>query len=524
MNILTLKFSLRFLPLVCFCLLSGCFDDLVKSSASNCTVVVNNKTGEESGCLTNEEAQALQSQQLDNLINDAIIEITGTLSDYDRDENEKNVVAIPSTPVDLETFRSQYNIPPDAILINVSDLDDNSNIPQSINFSNTSARNTSYASRVIYFINLGDESVKFAMRIASNDNYSYEINGPFTGELAPSHYQISSIEFKPANEGYKQSNVELFFSNNQQIQIQLTGNVTGDCIIEDFTFAISKTTTSDVCIWYGKHVAFVIEQDNPLQRDSNQLTHMLRTLDLAYKTYTQTTYFAPNQEHTYNDRAVIEINDAVAENEILSIPGYAGFAISKAFFNSEYQRYIHRKKIWSLAWFRGIGTNFLTSDLTASIDYTLHDNSNTYGWWRRALNETLALSISDYLSIEVDEGGKNTNEIKAFYTDQLSTYINNPDLYNWDNTFVQRILPWSEKTELDSLLTGILLELYNNNQTVFLSSYFLHLKNLPALSDAQDYQTARNNFYQAARTAGIQNIYNYLTTTLRWEITDTNNK
>ena len=105
----------------------------------------------------------------------------------------------------------------------------------------------------------------------------------------------------------------------------------------------------------------------------------------------------------------------------------------------------------------------------------------------------------------------------------LITYVSNSS-YNWTNTFMRDILPWSppgQKWSLDNLYAGIIVNLYKyEGGFQFISGFFHALPGLVPRAPAtmQDNQAARDNFYLAASIGAQKNLYNFFARDLRWTI------
>ena len=157
------------------------------------------------------------------------------------------------------------------------------------------------------------------------------------------------------------------------------------------------------------------------------------------------------------------------------------------------------------------------------LNYALFEgiNNRALGWINQGFVDVAGCLVSEHIPIDFDYAfGMNRLQFMDMMESNLFIYEANSS-YNWNNTFMVEILPWSSGSSLDNFYSGILVRLYKNfGGYSFMKGFYNALPGLVvrAPSSPTDVGKARDNFFIAASIGAKTNLTNFFMSTLRWPI------
>ena len=90
--------------------------------------------------------------------------------------------------------------------------------------------------------------------------------------------------------------------------------------------------------------------------------------------------------------------------------------------------------------------------------------------------------------------------------------------YSWKEGWCINLVPWAERTSLNDLMTGLLIQLHRDHGgNKFMKNLYHEIPKLKDLKGRDDYQGARDNFYIASSLAAQKDLFDYYKK-IRWNI------
>lgn len=276
-----------------------------------------------------------------------------------------------------------------------------------------------------------------------------------------------------------------------------------------------------VSAWYGDRVALVIDgEDSPQDRDAEAMTKIVETFDDIFDAFDSVTGRSPALNAPLRGKIRIEVSSSVGGG--LANHGSLGVAIGDGFFEGLYNRVRSGTDTYDQVFFYEIARNYWMPDMNPRIDYHTSAGLSDYGWWTVGFNNAMSIFLPEVIDTVDDmyyfgSGGETFSQgMEA----NLNTYIAGEGLYNWDNSWNVPLMPWSQSTSLNDLMTGLLVRLHRDHGgSDFIQRLYEEIPMLEPLENMSDWQGARNNFYVAASLAADQDLADFFTDELRWELT-----
>jgi hypothetical protein len=260
------------------------------------------------------------------------------------------------------------------------------------------------------------------------------------------------------------------------------------------------------------------------------MSKMVRGIEGIFDAYSELTGRTPPINSPLNGRIRVEFDK--------DRPGYGGGGAAhevlgmfaqKYYFEKLYNNLLQGVNVFDHVFFYEIHRNYWLADLDRSIIYypkpphhqvIIPYNSNMTA----AVNNTAAYIASSIIEEidDLDTGDKNRMQFGDDLEEFYYTYVNNPNLYNWENTWLSEFIPWSNgQHSLDNLQAGLLIHLYKKFGLEFYKRFYRELAERPKVRSLDnDYSRVRDNFYVATSLAVGENLDYFFKDTLRWEITD----
>ena len=280
--------------------------------------------------------------------------------------------------------------------------------------------------------------------------------------------------------------------------------------------------SGEVVVWYGQRVALVLDEEtSPADRDHLVMAQILESLDAIFEAYDKMTGRRPKLTSPLKGRIRIEVSSKDVGGG-LAHHGRLGVGIGGGFFRDLYKRFESGSRTIDQVFFYEIARNYWMPDMNPTIDYHTSLGPQDYGWWTVGFNN--AMSVFVPMEIEsIDDMyyfGTNGEKFAQSMENHLNIYIENPDKYNWDNSWNAPRLPWSKRTSLNDLMTGLLIRLHRDHGgSAFIRRLYDEIPRRNRLKSRSDTQGARDNFYIASSLAAKKDLYQFFSDELRWEIT-----
>ena len=311
--------------------------------------------------------------------------------------------------------------------------------------------------------------------------------------------------------------------------------------ITNYVSPIVGGTPDTVAVWYGNRVAIVVDPQSSLPSPNfATMTNIAFAFDNLYTAYDQVTGQTPlTGNYLLNGKIRVEFTTYMPQGVAGTASdnsGYYGIAVGNGFMvNSHelYARYNQGITTMDQAMFYESQRDYWTPLFNTRIDYATltqppgRANPNSWGWWTVGFNNAMSVFMSQGVIAGVTNMyyfGKNAQQFAAGMTANLTTYTNNPGLYNFTNSWCTDWVPWSipgNPTSVNDLMTATLIDMYNHyGGLLFLSNLYREIpRSAPVPGWPNDITTACNNFYAAASRAAGTNLISYFTNVLRWPIT-----
>ncbi len=291
-------------------------------------------------------------------------------------------------------------------------------------------------------------------------------------------------------------------------------------VIDDYRRYISGDRS--VVAWYGKRVALVLDEDTSIeQRDAKTMQRILFALDDVFDAFDKVTGRKPRLTAPLQGKIRIEVSSKVGGG--LAHHGRLGVAIGHGFFEGLYKRFSKGENTVDQVFFYEIARNYWMRDMNPTIDYHTSKGPRDYGWWTVGFNNAMSIFLPHEIKSIKDmyyfgSGGKRFSDgMEA----NLKSYIQNPDKYNWENSWNVPLVPWKKRTSVNDLMTGLLIRLHRDHGGIeFIKGLYQEIPKLQPLKSRSDRQGARDNFYEASSRAAKKDLSEFFTKTLRWSLTE----
>lgn len=198
---------------------------------------------------------------------------------------------------------------------------------------------------------------------------------------------------------------------------------------------------------------------------------------------------------------VIELNDALCKN-------YGG-----ASYNGRPWNALTKDQFWSLhdtindplpvmhqVFYYELGRSMWDVELDDIWDWQMQ-NSGEYGYWTLGFNGTMTALAPAQIGLEMDYYGTNATD---FEQDRLRDlrYYRLHRVYNFENTWTEYLLPWSQGQSINDLMSGLLIDLCNKlGGMLFLQRFFRFINRRRATPSRTDRIERARNFYTAVKYA-----------------------
>ena len=278
--------------------------------------------------------------------------------------------------------------------------------------------------------------------------------------------------------------------------------------------------SGEVVVWYGERTALVLDhEENPEQRDPETMRQVLTALDSIFDAFDKVTGRRPELTAPLNGKIRIEVSSDVGGG--LAHHGRLGVGIGDGFFRGLYERFERGDKTVDQVFFYEIARNYWMGDMNPSIDYHTSKGPQDYGWWTVGFNN--AMSVFLPAEIEAIDGmyyfGRSGQQFSDGMESNLNTYLENPEKYDWENSWNVPLLPWKERTSVNDLMTGLLIRLHRDQGGIdFIQRLYEEIPKRQALDSRANRQGARDNFYEASSLAAEKDLHRFFVEELRWEI------
>ena len=274
-----------------------------------------------------------------------------------------------------------------------------------------------------------------------------------------------------------------------------------------------------VSAWLGKRAAIVIDGETaPEERDQKIMTELVQTFDKLFETYEEITGVKPNNYGYFKDLATIEVSDKVGGG--LAHHNQLGIAVGTGFFENLYKRWKKGERTLDQIYFYETARNFWPPEFNRKIDYHTTKGVDDYGWWTVGFNNAMSIFLPSEIPQVKDMYyfGSNGKQFSDGMEKNIIKYIEGN--YSWKDGFCINLVPWAERTSLNDLMTGLLIQLHRDYGGIkFIKNLYREIPKLKDLKGRDDYQGARDNFYIASSLAAQKDLISYFSK-IRWSISD----
>ena len=252
-------------------------------------------------------------------------------------------------------------------------------------------------------------------------------------------------------------------------------------IITNYVSPIVGGTPDTVAVWYGNRVAIVVDPQSSLPSPNfATMTNIAFAFDNLYTAYDQVTGQTPlTGNYLLNGKIRVEFTTNMPSGVAGTASdnsGYYGIAVGNGFmtYSGElYARYNQGIQTVDQAMFYESQRDYWTPLFNTRIDYATltqppgRANPNSWGWWTVGFNNAMSIFMSQGVIAGVTNMyyyGQNAQQFAAGMMANLTTYTNNPQLYNFTNSWCSDWVPWSvpgNPTSVNDLMTATLIDLYN---------------------------------------------------------------
>ncbi|MEM9080800.1 MAG: hypothetical protein AAGC74_08935 [Verrucomicrobiota bacterium] len=274
-----------------------------------------------------------------------------------------------------------------------------------------------------------------------------------------------------------------------------------------------------VSVWFGERVALVIDGEKaPENRNQKVIIEILKTLDETFAAFERITGVKPILNGPFPNHTTVEVSSKVGGG--LAHHNRLGIAVGDGFFEKLYQRFEQGTKTLDQVFLYEIARNYWPPTFNPRIDYHTTKGPEDYGWWTVGFNNAMSIFLpSEITSItDMHYFGQNGRQFAEGMEKNLTTFLAGD--YSWEEAWCVNLMPWSQRTSLNDLMTALLIRLHRENGgNTFLKSLYREIPKLPPLKARNDYQGARDNFYLASSLAASKDLSNVFQE-IRWEISD----
>lgn len=307
---------------------------------------------------------------------------------------------------------------------------------------------------------------------------------------------------------------------------ETSGNASRDAVSTTPTYEVINdyrpyiASSNNVVAWYGDRVALVLDgETNPEQRNPQTMQAILGALDNVFDAFDQVTGRRPRLTAPLNGKIRIEVSSKVGGG--LAHHGRLGVGIGDGFFKGLYQRFEKGDHTVDQVFFYEIARNYWMRDMNPTIDYHTSKGPQDYGWWTVGFNNAMSI----FLPAEIDSitdmyyFGSNGQRFSDGMEANLNSYLQNPEKYNWENSWNVPLIPWKERTSVNDLMTGLLIRLHRDHGGIdFIKRLYEEIPIREPLKSRADRQGARDNFYEACSLAAGKDLHDFFANELRWQI------
>ncbi len=303
-----------------------------------------------------------------------------------------------------------------------------------------------------------------------------------------------------------------------------TTTVDSQLVNYNYRIAFCVGTRSSTA-WIGESIVVMIEGENPSDRDPEVMTETVRLLEEVYAGFENITGLTdlPNAA-IFQGKTVIEIPQDNCGFGGLANHGALGISTGVPFFNILYNSLENNFRIIPQVFMFEINRNFWPEQFNNKFDWSMDNQIQNYGFWTVGMNNAQAVMLTEILGIELDYFGANRIAFRNKMVDNLTTYINNPDEYDFNFGWLQSLMPWAQNESINDLMSGLLIFSYENfGEERWLNNFYRYIQD-PRIIDRSGmfaFQECRDNIYKIWSLSAETNLIDFFETTLRWTISQT---
>lgn len=334
--------------------------------------------------------------------------------------------------------------------------------------------------------------------------------------ITPTRTGVVSLQL-PSNTVSTPFSAQNYASNTLEVDYNPNGD--GRTRVDfrvDFSYSPFITGSSTASSWAGDVIALILnDEEAPQDFDQAALGEILYLFDDTVQLFEDIIGSRPPLTAPYRGRIRLEIGNIGGG---LANHGIFNFAIDRSIFQEMYESVSAGMGQYRPAYFYELHRNYWHDGFNPRIDYHTSEGPLAYGWWTVGFNNAMAIIAARNLGIELTG---TTDVFQRDNEDLLDNYIDNPEIYDWENSWNASLIPQRPNTSLNDLMTGLLTRLYDSlGEVDFFSNLYRELVLLPILPGRDSYQQARDNFYLAVSRASGFDQKTLFENTLRWPLSN----
>lgn len=316
----------------------------------------------------------------------------------------------------------------------------------------------------------------------------------------------------------------------------------------DYTFGLAERGPRRAVAWLGERIGVVIEcpEDgdssdnavlarNALSIEEAARNRILRALDTLYETMESTTCSSgpsPYNESGVHGLAPVEIpldnNGAYA----WARDGVSGISVDMELFAplcADAESLDDSVLAVNYVFFYEMSKNFWEPSFDDVFDWAMDGEEDNWGWWLAGFSNLWAIVLPEIVTpenaVEMDYFGEDRSVFRARMKSDIRACIR--ARHNFDTAWKTSRMPWNPEDTINSLMTGLLLALYDAyGGAKFLKSFFAELRVATPVNDDDDsagsdkFQQCRDNFYRVTSRAAQLDLKHCFVEQLRWQLSN----